>query len=275
MMFVLGATLLLLLVGVYFFASRKAAIDQAQASSIRIAEGIAHSMDLLLIEKGTVAATIANTPILTEALLQSNSDYAMLGAPKRQEYIDDLYSLRKPTVDGRTELVLTPLELLDRLSKLITPPRVHKHRYCGVLAPNAKLRKAVIETAGPSGATLQLLTEAREKMEIDQPDQSQDKPQGRARMAAARCWAMLLARIYECLPLACPRCGEPMRLIAFILEPPVVEKILLHIGEPTEPPAVLPARAPPQMDMDFDQVAEVSDWPDMDQTAGAEDETWN
>ena len=137
-----------------------------------------------------------------------------------------VYSLRKPTVDGRTELTLTPLELLDRLSKLITPPRVHKHRYCGVLAPNAKLRKAVIETAGPSGATLQLLTEARQKMEIDQTDPSQDKPQGRVRQAAARCWAMLLARIYECLPLACPKCGQPMRLIAFIMEPPVVEEIL-------------------------------------------------
>jgi len=45
-----------------------------------------------------------------------------------------VYSLRKATVDGRTELYLTPLELLDRLARLITPPRIHKHRYCGVLA---------------------------------------------------------------------------------------------------------------------------------------------
>ena len=189
-----------------------------------------------------------------------------------------VYSLRKPTVDGRTELFMTPLELLDRLSKLITPPRVHKHRYCGVLAPNAKLRKAVIETAGPSGATLQMLTEARDKMDIDQTDLSQDKPQGRMRQAAARCWAMLLARIYECLPLTCPKCGQPMRLIAFIMEPPVVEKILKHIGEPSEPPAVLPARAPPQVEMDFDQVAQFdqgNDWPDMDQSAEATGETWN
>ena len=184
-------------------------------------------------------------------------------------------------MDGRTELVLTPLELLDRLSKLVTPPRIHKHRYCGVLAPNAKLRKAVIETAGPSGATLQLLTEARdkmEKMEIDQPDPPEDKPKGRVRQAAARCWAMLLARIYECLPLTCAKCGQPMRLIAFIMEPPVVEKILLHIGEPTEPPAVLPARAPPQMDLDFDQVTQFdqgNDWPDMDQSTEATGETWN
>ena len=66
-----------------------------------------------------------------------------------------------------------------------------------------------------------------------------------------------------------------MRLIAFIMEPPVVEKILSHIGEPTEPPLVLPARAPPQGELDFDQVVDGYDWPDMDQTAGAKDETWN
>jgi hypothetical protein len=69
-----------------------------------------------------------------------------------------------------------------------------------------------------------------------------------------------------------------MRLIAFIMEPVVIEKILLHIGEATEPPVVLPARAPPQVEMDFDQVAQFeqgNDWPDMDQSAEATGETWN
>jgi len=68
-----------------------------------------------------------------------------------------------------------------------------------------------------------------------------------------------------------------MRLIAFIMEPVVIEKILLHIGEPTEPPVVLPARAPPQVEMDFDRVAQANEneWPDMDQTAETIDETWN
>ena len=66
-----------------------------------------------------------------------------------------------------------------------------------------------------------------------------------------------------------------MRLIAFILEPPVVEKILAHMGEPTEPPAILPARAPPQVEMDFSQVDPGNEWPDMDQTAGAGDVTWD
>ena len=150
-----------------------------------------------------------------------------------------------PTIDGRTELYLTPLELLDRLSALVTPPRVHKHRYCGVLAPNASLRRAVIASAGPAGATLQLLSEARQEMGLEEVSPDPTAGTNPLRRAAARCWALLLARIYECLPLRCPRCGEPMRLIAFIIEPPVIERILTHIGVPTAPPAVLPARLPP------------------------------
>jgi len=88
---------------------------------------------------------------------------------------------------------------------------------------------------------------------------------------AARCWALLLARIYECLPLLCPRCGEPMRIIAFILEPPIITRILTHIGEPTTPPAVLPARAPPQAELGFELVdppAGPTAWPEIDQTGG-------
>ena len=95
---------------------------------------------------------------------------------------------------------------------------------CGVLAPNAKLRQAVIASAGPSGATLQVLQEAEQKMGL-QEEQPEPRAGERYRKTAARCWALLLARVYECLPLQCPRCGQPMRIIAFILEPPVVERM--------------------------------------------------
>jgi hypothetical protein len=56
-----------------------------------------------------------------------------------------------------SELLLTLEELPDRLAQLVTPPRLHKHRTCGVLAPNARLRRAVTASAGPAGATLQLM----------------------------------------------------------------------------------------------------------------------
>ncbi|MBE0565690.1 MAG: hypothetical protein IH621_07035, partial [Krumholzibacteria bacterium] len=81
-------------------------------------------------------------------------------------------------------------------------------------------------------------------------------------------------RIYECLPLLCPRCGEPTRIIAFVLDPPVIERILRHIGEPTQAPAVQPARSPQQGALGFDQTAPGDPWPEMDQTVGAEDAGW-
>jgi hypothetical protein len=45
------------------------------------------------------------------------------------------YQLPKPRADGQSVLELTPFELLDRLAVLIPPPRRHRHRYHGVLAP--------------------------------------------------------------------------------------------------------------------------------------------
>lgn len=42
-------------------------------------------------------------------------------------------------------LVLTPLELIDRMVALVPLPRTHRHRNFGVLAPNSPLRSRVVE----------------------------------------------------------------------------------------------------------------------------------
>jgi len=55
-------------------------------------------------------------------------------------------------------------------------------------------------------------------------------------------WALLLARIYEVLPLVCPNCGGAMRIIAFITDGPTLRETLDHLGEPTAPPRIAPAR---------------------------------
>ena len=62
-----------------------------------------------------------------------------------------IYEPPKPGPGGSGPQCLTPLELLDRLAALVPPPRLHRHRYFGVLAPNAPLRTAV--TALAPGAT--------------------------------------------------------------------------------------------------------------------------
>ncbi len=46
---------------------------------------------------------------------------------------------------------------------------------------------------------------------------------------ARRRWAELLRRIFEVDPLQCPRCGGVMRIVAFITEARVIDRILEHL----------------------------------------------
>lgn len=145
-----------------------------------------------------------------------------------------VYHCPKPRPDGPADPVLTPLELIDRIAALVPRPRTHRHRYYGVLAPNAPLRAAVTALA-PAAVTAV----------PPAPTSTADGDEPRLRTAARYLWAMLLARIYEAFPLACPICHAQMRIIAFINEATTVKKILEHIGESTQPPRIASARGPP------------------------------
>ncbi len=61
---------------------------------------------------------------------------------------------------------------------------------------------------------------------------------------ARRRWAELLRRIFEVEPLECPRCGQTMRIVAFITEPQVIDRILDHLRRTVT--ARCRSRAPPQ-----------------------------
>ncbi len=91
------------------------------------------------------------------------------------------------------------------------------------------------------------------------------------RPTASRSWAMLLARIYDVRSLQCPRCGGPTTIIAFILDPAVIRRILEHLDLESEPPQVLPARSPPQGELEFAQTPTTVTWDEVDQTAGVPD----
>ena len=165
-----------------------------------------------------------------------------------------VYRLLEPDRHGRQELRLTPLELLDRLARLVPPPRIHRHRYHGVLAPNARLRSTVISIGRPEPDDSPVDAESPTS-----PGHAR-KPAPTGPLAASprsrssrMLLAQLLARIYEVLPLLCPACGGEMQIISFITLPSTVQDILLHLDLPHRPPRVSPARGPPQAELHFDQ----------------------
>ena len=172
----------------------------------------------------------------------------------RQRGANLVYHCPKPQTGGKqTDLVLTPLELIDRIAALVPPPRTHRHRYFGVLAPNSSLRSAV--TAMVQAAPVH----AQSPVAPEQPEQGaaagtaagavQPPAIEPARRSPAHyLWAVLIARIYEVFPLVCPICAGQMRLIAFITDGAEVRKVLEHIEVDCLAPRITPARGPPLWD---------------------------
>jgi hypothetical protein len=124
-------------------------------------------------------------------------------ALERIEILDDeriLYHLPKRTPDGRTMLQFTPLELIGRIAALIPELRSHRHRYYGVLAPNARLRPAVTgldhaETEVDIGDTTEEGTPTIPT--TTNPADTEAKPHS----SSYYLWARLLARLFEVFPL--------------------------------------------------------------------------
>ena len=113
---------------------------------------------------------------------------------------------------------------MQRLAALVPLPRLHLIRFHGVLAPNAKLREQVVP------------------QEPEAPAQEAKPAECEATCVHHRpmrlSWARLLKRVFEIDMEHCPNCGGELKIIAAILEQPVIEKILTHLG--------LQARAPPR-----------------------------
>jgi hypothetical protein len=70
----------------------------------------------------------------------------------------------------------------------------------------------------------------------------QNEPDTAFRRKCRMTWAALIKCVYEVDPLKCPKCGGEMRIISFIEETAVIEKILRHCGLWREPPI----RPPPE-----------------------------
>jgi hypothetical protein len=57
-------------------------------------------------------------------------------------------------------------------------------------------------------------------------------------------WATLLRRSLSVDALECPECSGRLRVLAVITEREPVQRILAHLGLPTEPPPLARARDP-------------------------------
>jgi hypothetical protein len=150
-----------------------------------------------------------------------------------------VYQLKKIYDDGTDRILFSPLEFIEKLSALVPPPKHHLVRYHGILAPHSKFRPLVV----PNKVT------EEEKKDDPSPSSPPDTPSPDTGTKTKRLtWAQLLQRVFDIDIRHCPQCGGEMKAIAAITEKAIIEKILTHLGLPTEPPTLTPARAPPQQE---------------------------
>jgi len=142
-----------------------------------------------------------------------------------------LVRLKTPWRDGTSHIALQPLELLEKLAALTPRPYVNLIVYHGVLAPNAKWRREVVDFGRP---------------QVEKPS-SASIPK-KVIDSHNRTWAELMRRGLDIDVLECPDCGGRLRFVAAILLSSAIRRILRHLGLPSDPVQLAPARAPPELD---------------------------
>ena len=109
--------------------------------------------------------------------------------------------LKPPWRDGTTHLAMSPLEFMQRLASSIPP--------------GPQVQEAASEAAAAAECEVESLQARPNRIS----------------------WARLLMRVFDIDMRHCPNCGAgELKIIAAILERPVIEKILRHLGLDPQPP---------------------------------------
>ncbi|MBA3393176.1 MAG: transposase [Deltaproteobacteria bacterium] len=144
------------------------------------------------------------------------------------------YHFRRPDPSGRTSWVTDGSTWCRRLATLIPPRRSHTTRFHGVLSSAHGWRSRVV----PSPTAAQPASTSTSTSTSTPPTSS-------AMLARRLDWAALLRRVFGDEVTQCPRCGDALRVLAFITDPRVTAHILEHLGLICDAVPISPARAPP------------------------------
>lgn len=168
------------------------------------------------------------------------------------------YQLKRPWYTGQTHVTLEPVEFLRRLALLVPPPRSHLTRFHGAFAPRSAIRSAVValvpNTADPTAPTLAHRAGHRDPEGDNDGSDAPAAPRPAVGKRARMRWAALFARVFALDLTRCtdPACRGPAKVIAWITEPDVIDKILDATGHRSAAAATggrtAPARAPPQLE---------------------------
>lgn len=127
-----------------------------------------------------------------------------------------LYHRKRDRDLGRTQ-TFDPLDFLARMLMHIPEPRLHTTFFYGWYSNATRGRRRKLAS--------------EDSLEIEDASSQEDPPNAAERRRLRRLWANMIRRIYEVDPLSCTECGSEMKIVSFIMDPPVIKKILEHIAK--------------------------------------------
>lgn len=147
--------------------------------------------------------------------------------------------------DGKSQKMFNALDWLARLVTHIPGRYEHTVRYYGYFSNKSRGMRKKAETDNTIPTIMQNRMSSKE---------------------ARQNWARLIQKIYEVDPLVCPKCQGQMKLISFVENLDVIEKILRHLGlwdiHNHDPPQAVISDPIPELVYDFSvsQIPAVEYW---------------
>jgi len=132
--------------------------------------------------------------------------------------------------DPRTGAASVVLDVLDFVHAVVTQvPDAGKHlvRYYGAYAHKFRGRVRAAAAAISPPATPDASETTATRRDADAEPVVPAEP-GSPEALRRSSWARVLQKVFEVDPLLCARCGTPMKVVAWITDPVVIERILAH-----------------------------------------------
>ena len=145
--------------------------------------------------------------------------------------LDTTVTITKQLDDGERSVSFSPLEFLAKLQQHIPNTWEQSVRYFGAYSARTRGAKKIRKTQ-----TQQDSNSIQPIFPLTSDDQSTDSD----KTPTTSSWARCIKKIYEVDPLVCPKCGEQMKIIAFIHKETEIQKIADHLGVLTwtKPPPI-------------------------------------
>jgi hypothetical protein len=142
-------------------------------------------------------------------------------------------SLKNQFFRPTANVLLSPLEFVEKLASIIPPPYQHQVNYYGGLSSHSKMRPFIVPIKQVDVVPKERKSNKENPLDESLGDTQEEKAENPSTYIP---WAELLKRPFHIDLTVCPCCGGRVRVIAAIIRKEAIQEILEHLNLLTGPP---------------------------------------